>query len=130
MFLVNRPIPEKKEIRIYYKSSENPSDFDFRLFELLKEYCLLFFIPSIELNELIHRNYFTKEEEAYESEKKARIIAQWITIAVAVLSIGISTIFNIINNTNERVVTIKNQGAFKDTVQVSITNTKIDSLKK
>jgi hypothetical protein len=83
-------------------------------------------VAFYELQEFISRGYLTEDEYYRREENSDRKKAQYLTIAIAVISILatiITTIFQYYTYTNEHYVYIKNAQAFQDTAKVRIVNT-------
>lgn len=125
LLLINKPVPEKKIIKIFFGG---PPEVEYRLCEMLQTISDKFFLPALELYEYINRGYETKIDKAYYEENKSRKTAQIITIGVALFTIIIATILNIVFNNNERVITIKNPQKITDTLNVKIVPDTIDTL--
>ena len=59
-------------------------------------------LPTPDLDDFIQNDFLTIDELNYQQEKRARKIANWITIGIALLTLLISTLFNYFALRNEK----------------------------
>jgi hypothetical protein len=122
-------IENDKDIRKSFYAEKPKGLFPDRvLFNILNKFYNQEIIVTPELKDFVDRNYLTFEENEIFEERKHRIKAQRLTIIIAIFSIlgtiG-TTLFQYFTYTNERVVLIKNENAFSDTLNIRI----IDEMK-
>jgi len=97
----------------------DPPKVNHSLDSLLDEYFLSDIIPYTSLNEFIANEYLTPHEVVLKDEKRARIISQRWTIAIAVFTLLVSTILNIFFRSDNK-VQVEVLPPLPDTIQIKI----------